>query len=410
MKYGLIGEKLGHSFSAVIHGMIGLYEYELCPVAREDFHEFMTKRDFCGINVTIPYKKDVIPYLKQMSLAAKLCGAVNTVVNRNGELYGDNTDFTGMQALLEKAGIDVKEKAVLILGSGGTSGTALALMKHLGAAKVQRVSRSGKDGLITYEQAHLCKDTQIIINTTPCGMFPNADVSMMDLSAFPHLEGIADAVYNPLKSRLVLDGEKRGIPSVGGLYMLVSQAMFASQIFTGRADLISHTDDIYQRLLRDKQNIVLTGMPASGKTTIGRLLAERLGKPFYDIDTEVVKKAGKAISEIFRNEGEKAFRDMETETIRSLSACQGVVIATGGGVPLREENMRLLKGNGIVYFLDAPLETLEATSDRPLSSTREALHRRYEERYPIYMSTCDHAVPVSRELEENLQLLEKELL
>jgi len=410
MEYGLIGEKLGHSFSAWIHGQIGLYAYDLCPVSREDFHDFMTKRDFRGINVTIPYKKDVIPYLQEMSRAARLCGAVNTIVNRDGQLYGDNTDFHGMQALLQKAGITVKDKKVLILGTGGTSGTAMALTDHLGAAAVQRVSRTGKDGSLTYEKAHTCTDTQVIINTTPCGMYPNADVCMMDLDTFPKLEGVVDAVYNPLRTRLVLEAQKRGIKAIGGLYMLVSQAVFAAQIFTDRQEIISVTDEIYGRLLRQKQNIVLTGMPASGKTTIGKHLAKRLGMPFLDVDARVVEKAGKPISEIFRDAGEPYFRDLETQVIRELAPSQGVVIATGGGVPLREENMRLLKGNGIVYFLDAPPETLEATSDRPLSSTREALRRRYEERYPIYQSTCDCAVPVSRELDDNLQLLEKVLL
>lgn len=410
MQYGCIGEKLGHSFSAVIHAEIGLYDYVLRPVSREEFHDFMTKRDFLGINVTIPYKKDVIPYLKELSLAAKLCGAVNTIVNRNGELYGDNTDFLGMQALLQHAGISVKDKHVLILGSGGTSGTALALMQHLGAKTVRRVSRSGKDGLITYEQAHQCKETQILINTTPCGMYPNADVCMVDLSAFPQLEGIADAVYNPLKSRLVLEGEKRGIPATGGLYMLVSQALFAANIFTGNSTVLSRTDEIFETLLRSKQNIVLTGMPGSGKSTLGKALATQLGKTFFDTDDEIVKTAGKPIPEIFRDEGETAFRNMETEVIRRISAEQGAVIATGGGVPLKEENMRLLKGNGIVLFLDAPLETLIATPDRPLSSTPEALRQRYEERYPIYLSTADKHIPVTRDVEANLCLLEKELL
>lgn len=410
MNFGLIGENLGHSFSAVIHNMIGLYPYELVPVCCEDFHSFMTQRSFQGINVTIPYKKTVIPYLKDMSAGAKLCGAVNTIINRNGELYGDNTDFFGMQMLLTKAGIDVKGKSVLILGSGGTSGTALALMHHLGAAKVQRVSRSGKEGCITYDEAHQCRDTQIILNTTPCGMYPNIDKTMVDLSVFPNLEGIADAVYNPLKSRLVLDGEKRGIPSVGGLYMLVAQAVYAAQIFTGNQSVLSRTEEIYNALIRIKQNIVLTGMPASGKTTMGKVLAERLGKPFYDIDAEVTKKAGKPILDIFRDAGESAFREMETEVIRNLSAMQGVVIATGGGVPLREENVRLLKTNGVIYFLDAPLEILEVTNDRPLSSTKEALQQRYDERYSVYLSTCDCVIPVGRDLEANLQILEKEIL
>ncbi|MBR2615607.1 MAG: AAA family ATPase [Clostridia bacterium] len=409
MKYGCIGEKLGHSFSAVIHGLIGLYDYELCPVEKAALDGFMTRRDFCGINVTIPYKRDVIPYMEEISEEARLCGAVNTVVNRGGKLYGYNTDFRGMEALLIKGGISVKGKKVLILGSGGTSGTALALMRHLGAARVERVSRSGRDGLLCYEDLKDRRDTQILVNTTPCGMFPKADECAVSVADFPCLEGVADAVYNPLNTRLVLEARERGIPAIGGLFMLVAQALFAAEIFTGNGSVLARLDEIYETILDEKRNFVLTGMPGSGKSTLGRLLAERWGKVFFDSDEEIVKEAGISIPEIFRAEGEKAFRDRETEVIRRLSALQGAVIATGGGVPLREENLRLLKGNGTVIFLDAPLETLAPTADRPLSSNFEDLRRRYEERYGIYRASCDRHVPVSRAVEENLKRIEKEL-
>ncbi|MBR7165110.1 MAG: shikimate dehydrogenase, partial [Clostridia bacterium] len=223
MNFGLIGEKLGHSFSLPIHQALGLYEYEICPIPRENLDDFLTKREFRGINVTIPYKRDVIPYLKEISPEAALCGAVNTVVNREGELYGYNTDLMGMRALLEKGGIAVTGKKVLILGSGGTSGTALALCKSLGAERVHLVSRTGRDGCITYEEAYTLTDTEVILNTTPCGMFPNADACPVTLSRFPQLCGVADAIYNPLKTKLILEAEKRGLPAIGGLYMLVAQ-------------------------------------------------------------------------------------------------------------------------------------------------------------------------------------------
>ncbi len=409
MKYGCIGEKLGHSFSAVIHSQIGLYEYVLSPLAKEELHSFMEKRDFLGINVTIPYKKDVIPYLSEISDGARLCGAVNTVVNRDGVLYGFNTDFSGMKSLLQKGGIDVEGKKVLILGTGGTSGTALALCRSLGAERVERVSRTGKDGCLTYGELKHRKDTQVIINTTPCGMFPNMGSSPVSLDLFSLLEGVADAVYNPLNSQLILDAKKRSLPAIGGLYMLVAQAVFAAQIFTGREELISRIDPIYTSLLREKENLVLVGMPGVGKSTLGKELARRLGKEFVDSDPEIEKEAGMTIPEIFALEGEEGFRNRESRVIRSLSERQGLVIATGGGAILRRENVDLLSGNGTVIFLDAPLSALVATSTRPLSSNPQDLKKRYEERYDLYRKAAHIHIPVSRNVEENLKAIQKEL-
>lgn len=409
MKYGLLGEKLGHSFSAIIHARLGLYEYELCPVEKEDFPLFMERRAFSGINVTIPYKKDVIAYCKEISPEAALCGAVNTIVNRNGELFGFNTDILGLQALMEKVGVSLSGKNVLILGSGGTSGTALSLCQKMGAGRVQRVSRTGKGESLTYKEALACRDTQVIINTTPCGMYPQIDASPIDLDAFPRLEAVVDAVYNPLNSQFVLEGKKRGIPSVGGLFMLVAQAVYAAGIFTGTKDLEARIDSIYEELLKEKQNVVLIGMPGSGKSTIGRALAERLGKEFVDSDEQIVKAAGVSIPEIFAKEGETAFRDRESQVIGELSIRQGAVIATGGGAVLREKNLALLRGNGVLVFLDAPLESLRATADRPLSSDFAALKQRYEERYEIYCRAANYRIPVSRNVEENVSAMIKEL-
>jgi len=410
MKCGCIGEKLGHSFSKVIHEKLGLYEYELWPLEKKALSDFMTRCEFDGINVTIPYKKDVIPYLKEMSEEARLCGAVNTVVNRAGELFGFNTDFLGMRAMLEKGGIELCGKNVLILGTGGTSSTALKLAESLGAKRVERVSRSGKNGALTYEEALQRKDTEILLNTTPCGMFPNMGTSPVDLDQFPQLSGVADAVYNPLKSQLVLDAETRGIPAVGGLYMLVSQGVFAAQIFTGREDLSDRIEPIFTQIEKEKQNLVLIGMPGCGKSTLGKELASRLGKEFTDSDEEIVRLAGKPISEIFRTDGEEAFRDLESEVIRSLSERQGAVIATGGGAVLRKRNVEYLKGNGILLFLDAPPETLLSTPARPLSSNQEALMQRYRERYHLYCAASDRHIPVSRSVEDNLLAIQKELL
>lgn len=409
-RYGLIGEKLGHSFSKIIHEKLGRYEYELWPMPKEALHDFLTKADFDGINVTIPYKKDVIPYLTFISEEARLCGAVNTVVRREDGLYGYNTDILGMKEMLSYRGISLEGKKVLILGSGGTSGTALCLCRMLGAARVHRVSRSKKDGALSYEEAALLSDTQVILNTTPVGMFPHMGESPIDLSLFPRLEAVADAIYNPLKSQLVLEGEKRGLRSSGGLYMLVSQAIHAARLFTGDDSILDCCEAITREIRSSKENIVLTGMPGSGKSTVGRALARAMGREFFDSDDEIVKKAGKPIPQIFSEDGETAFRDLETLVLRELGEKESIVLATGGGAVLREKNIDLLRGGGRIFFLDAPLETLVSTSDRPLSSTPEALRQRYEERYGIYCRTADVRIPVTRNLEENLKAIQKEIL
>ncbi len=388
MKYGLIGEKLGHSFSKIIHAELFDYEYELKELSYEQLEGFMRERDFKGINVTIPYKEAIIPFLDEISESAAVIGAVNTVINRGGRLYGDNTDFYGMKALIERAGIAVRGKKVLILGSGGTSKTALAVAKALGCASAERVSRSGGD-CITYAEASERKDTDVIINTTPCGMFPDIGKSAIEVSSFPVLSGVVDAVYNPLRSKLVCDALTHGIPAVGGLYMLVAQAAVAAELFVGEKVAKEKIESIYAKLLSEKQNTVLVGMPSSGKTTVGKIVSERRKTSFVDTDELIISHTGKPIADIIAGLGEKAFRDLEAEAVREASAMQGVVIATGGGAVLRKENVELLRENGRIYFLDRPIEKLVPSDDRPLSSDRDALQKRFEERYSIYCSCCD---------------------
>lgn len=409
MKFGCIGEKLGHSFSVEIHEKLGLYDYTLMPVPRDELHEFMTRRDFDGINVTIPYKRDVIPYLAEISDEAKLCGAVNTIVKRDGALYGYNTDFAGMRDMLAFGGIEIRGKNVLILGSGGTSGTAKKLCDALGAARAELVSRGGKDGCITYEEAYGRRDTQVIINATPCGMYPNAGTSPVDLSRFPLLCGVADAVYNPQKTAFLMAAEALGIPCVGGLYMLVSQALYAAQIWTGRTDLVSLAPSIYEAVRAEKENVILIGMPGAGKSTLGKALAAKLGREFLDSDAVIEAEEQKPIPQIFREVEEKGFRDIESRVIRSLSALRGKVIATGGGAILRKENVEHLRSNGKILFLDAPLETLMPTGDRPLTATASDLKKRYEERYDSYLASADAVIPVTRSVEENLKKIEQVL-
>lgn len=408
MEYGCIGEHLVHSFSKEIHAQLRDYPYELKEIPIGTLDAFMEKRDFKAINVTIPYKQDVIPFLAEVEPAAAAIGAVNTIVNRSGLLYGYNTDFGGMVGLLQRTGIDLRGKKVLILGTGGTSNTAMAVAKHLGAASAQKVSRTEKPGVLTYDQvkqAHL--DAQILINTTPRGMFSRESGMPIDPGLFPNLCGAIDAVYNPLRTKFVLKARSMGVPAAGGLYMLVRQAALASEIFLGTKYPDSLTEAVYKKIKASKENIVLTGMPGSGKTTVGKLLAEALGRPYWDVDGLIEEKAGMAPGQIILTQGEPAFRNLETEVIRELAPKTGCVIATGGGAVLRKENIDLLRMNGKLFFLDRPVEQLIPTADRPLSTTKEAILRRYEERYGIYTATADAVIANGGTAEEAAQLVKR---
>lgn len=411
MKYGCIAEKLGHSFSKEIHSYLADYPYELREIAPEKLDEFMNARDFSAINVTIPYKQDVIPYLDEISDTAKKIGAVNTIVNRDGRLYGYNTDFFGMKSLILKNNMNPHGKKALVLGTGGTSKTAVAVLEDLGAREIYKVSRTARDGAITYEEAEIRhSDAEFIINTTPVGMYPKIGVSPIDLDRYPRVEAVVDAVYNPLRPKLVADAIERGIPSVGGLYMLVAQAARACEFFIDTEIDDEKILEVYKTMLKKTENIVLIGMPASGKTTIGKKLAEILDMSFVDCDVEIVKRAGKSIPEIFEACGEVGFRDFEAEVIRDVSLLKNTVIATGGGAILRRENTDLLRENGRIYFIDRPLESLVPTSDRPTASSREAIEKRYSERYGIYSSSCDVHVKANDSVDENAKKIIEDFL
>ena len=411
MEYGCIGKKLTHSFSKIIHNKLADYEYELCEIPEDGLADFMTRADFKAINVTIPYKQAVIPFLYSISDTAKRIGAVNTVVNKNGRLYGYNTDFSGMRALILRQGVSLKGKKVLILGSGGTSKTAYAVAENLGAAEVYRVSRNGKDGAVTYDEAYdKHSDAQAIINTTPCGMYPAIGTAAVDIERFPDLLSVTDAVYNPLSSALVVSAREKGLNAVGGLYMLVAQAAFAAEKFIDISVPEEKTEEIYRSILSQKKNIVLIGMPGCGKTTIGKRLAAELGKKFIDTDSEIIKEINMPISDYFARFGEESFRRLESEVIKRISAEQSAVTATGGGAVLNRENIRLLKENGTVVFIDRPIERLVTSSDRPLSSDREMLKKRYDERYGLYCSSADKKINAVDELELNVKAIKEVFL
>lgn len=409
MQYGLIGEKLTHSFSKEIHESIANYKYELCEISRENLASFLQKREFRAINVTIPYKKEVIPHLDHISDAARELQAVNCIVNRDGKLFGYNTDYFGMKDLINRSSIDIKNKKILILGTGGTARTSHLVCKDLGASDITFVSREKKANAITYDEVYsLCADAEIIINTTPVGMYPNPYSSPLDLSKFTKLQAVFDAIYNPIRTKIVLDAQKREIYAEGGLYMLISQAVHAIELFLDTSLDESTINKIYEKTLKSKENIVLIGMPSSGKTTVGKILAENLNRGFYDLDDEIEATIGCTIADFFKSHTEKDFRDIETQITKDISKMNGTIIATGGGCILRQENVYALRLNGKVYFLDRAVENLTPTDSRPLAAKKEAIQKLYDERYEIYLSTSDCKVDGNLSPKEEADLISKE--
>lgn len=396
MKYGLIGEKLSHSFSKEIHEALTDYVYEIRELTPDEVAPFLEAREFEGINVTIPYKEKVIPYLDSVSDAAKKIGAVNTVKNVDGKLIGDNTDFYGMREMILRANIEIEGKKVLILGTGGTSKTSRAVAADLGAREIITVSRKAGENTVTYETAiDIHNDADVIINTTPLGMYPNPDAIPIDIKKFPNLTGVIDAVYNPLRTRLILDAEAEGIPATGGLMMLILQAARAAEIFLGTPLDEEKVEKVIKKIFESKENIVLVGMPGSGKSTIGGAIAEITGRTVIDTDTLIEEMTGKHPSEIIRESGEKRFREIETEAVREASKKSGVIIATGGGVVTIKKNIPLLRQNGRIFYLDILPSELPVTADRPLSASRSVINAMYEVRNPLYIEAADAIIGIS---------------
>lgn len=404
MEYGLLGEKLGHSFSPQIHQSLAGYSYQLLPTPPETVEELFRQRNFQGLNVTIPYKQTVMPLCDAIDPRAAEIGAVNTIVNRDGFLTGYNTDIDGLIYLARRAGVDMNGKKTVILGSGGTSRTAQAAAKELGAAKIVVISRKGEN---TYENLSRHADAQILINTTPVGMYPNCGVSPVSLDAFPHLTGVLDVVFNPLHTALLMQAEKRGLPCSCGLPMLVSQAKRSAELFTGKNIPDSRVEEILLDLTAQLQNIILIGMPGCGKTSIGTMLAKRLKKRFLDLDELIVQKAGKEIPEIFAQEGEAAFRDLESSVVQETGKYTGCVISTGGGVVLREENYASLHQNGIIFHLTRNIDALP-TEGRPISLST-SLDALWEQRKPLYEMFADRTAANNSTPEDVLEKIIEEL-
>lgn len=405
MVYGLLGRTLRHSYSPQIHALLGDYEYRLFEVEPQDLEAFLKKREFGGINVTIPYKKDVLPYLSGISDNAKRIGAVNTIiVKEDGGLYGDNTDYDGFLCLVQKSGFQVKGKKALVLGTGGASLPISAVLSDLGAREVVFISRSGENN---YQNLSRHADADLIVNTTPVGMYPNNLKAPLSLSEFSNLSGVLDIVYNPQKTKLILDAERLGIPAYSGLLMLVAQGKRAAELFLGHDIPDSETDRIFKKLSTEMQNIVLVGMPGCGKTTVGKALAEQLNRPFFDADEEILKRTGKSAEAWIEACGEAAFRQKETEVLESLCKQSGTVIATGGGAVTVPENADILRQNSVVFFINRDVSALPVEG-RPLSKAT-ALSEMYEVRLPMYRGVCDHEIAADGSVEAVVRRILEEL-
>ena len=441
MKYGLIGFPLSHSFSKVLHEKFGNKDYELNELREDEVDKFMRDKDFLGINVTIPYKQTVIKYLDYIDENAKEINAVNTIKNVNGKLYGYNTDALGFEALLDHNDIVVLNKNILILGTGATSKTVECVLKKLNAKSIVKRNRNN-EYIEVYKHCDNYKNVEVIINTTPNGMYPHMDDEVLvDLKNFDKLEAVVDVIYNPLRTKLLQQAEDRGLKIAGGLFMLVAQGYFADQIFNKKdvAEITvgansttvgansttvganeatvganacgarSQLLNTYNNLLSTKQNIVLIGMPSCGKSTIGKMLAERLNKKYIDTDSEIEKQINDKISNYIINNGEAKFREIEKQVVREVSSLQGVIISTGGGVVLDNDNVVNLKYNGRLFFINRSIEKLKATSSRPLTATIEQLKQKYDERLPIYKKACDIEINGDLEFDEKLKIIENML-
>ncbi len=398
MKCGLLGRKLGHSYSPQIHTMLGSYPYALYEKEPEEVENFLKNGDFTAINVTIPYKKTVLPYCDALSETAKILGAVNTLVRTpDRKLLGHNTDFYGFSAMLDRTGLSVRGKKALVLGSGGASNTAVAVLQERGA-EVIVISRSGEEN---YQNLSRHADAALLVNATPVGMYPYNGICPAELARFPQLEGVLDMIYNPARTQLLLDAQRRGLIAENGLWMLVAQAKEAAEWFTGNAIDDGLIPKIHATLGRQMENIILIGMPGCGKSTIGPLVAEATGKVFLDADAVIAEEAGMTIPEIFAREGEDGFRARESAVLADLGKRSGIVLATGGGCVTREENYDLLRQNGTVFWLQRELSRLP-TDGRPLSQ-RDGLQTLYRQRKPLYTHFADHMIDNNGSAEETLR-------
>jgi len=418
MNFGLLGERLTHSFSPLIHAELGDYEYCLYEKKPHELDSFLRYAGFDGLNVTIPYKKTVVPYCRELSETAKLSGSVNTVTRlKDGSLYGDNTDFFGFSYLLEKTGINPADGKSIILGSGGSSQTAQTVLEKMKAREIVVISRSGKSCenaerslkcIDNYNNIEKHSDARIIINTTPVGMYPNNGISpISDFGIFQNCRAVIDLIYNPSRTELMQQAQERGVLCRNGLAMLAAQAKKSAEIFTNSSIADEKIEEIISKIIKMTRNIVLIGMPGSGKTSIGKALAKKTGRKFADTDDLIVETRGISIPEIFARDGEKIFRKLESEALKTLCKNSGFIIATGGGIVKRLENLRVIRQNGIVVFLDRDISLLPVAG-RPLSQ-KEGINALVLERMPAYKSWSEYQIKVHG-VEETAEDILKNLL
>lgn len=397
-KTGLLGGHLSHSLSPTIHKLITGNDYGLFEREAGEVGDFVRNCGLDGFNVTVPHKKNVLPFLDALSNEAKRVGAVNTVVNRNGVLTGHNTDVSGFKALLAHAGIDAIGKRCVILGSGGAAAAVRTALEDEGAAEIHTVSRTGA---LNYENVYDLKTVDILVNATPVGMYPHDEGCPVVLSRFERIGAAVDLIYNPLRTRFTDSAQRLGIKTADGLYMLVSQAVKSCELFYDTTYPDGFTDKIYASVLSGYKNVVLIGMPGAGKNTVGKILAEKTGREFIDSDAEITRRCGKTPEEILRRDGEKTFRKLESEILRGLSECHGIVLATGGGAVTVQKNIFELRKNSAVFFIDRPVSELP-TGGRPLSE-KYGVERLYEERLPLYKACADATVSAGQTPEETAE-------
>lgn len=407
MEYGLIGMPLGHSFSKIIQEKISPITYELCPLKEDEVIFLLDNRSFKGINVTIPYKQFVIPHLDEISLKAKEISAVNTIVNKDGKLYGYNTDYDGLKRMLESHHIDPKDKVCAILGNGGTHNTAHQLLLDLGAKKILTVSRKRVEGTISFSELFSHPEIELLINTTPIGMYPNNYNCLVDINSFPNLVYVVDVIYNPIRTPLIVQSKKKGLVSTGGLEMLVNQAIIANEYFLNQKHDESTYKKAYADIYLNKSNIVLIGMPMSGKSTIGNKLAKKLNRKLIDTDEEIIKRIKMTIPEYFKKFGEDAFRKIETEVIEEVSKLNNVIISTGGGVIKNDYNIDCLKQNGFIVFLTRDDNSLIFDSNRPLTKSMDDYQKLKKERLPLYLKAKDVTIENKGPLKETVKRIEE---
>ena len=390
MEYGLIGEKLGHSFSKTLHENYLNTKYELISLKKEDLDEFFLKKDFKGINVTIPYKKEVLKYLDYIDPLAKRIGACNCIINDNGVLKGYNTDYEGFKFLIEENEVEIKNKRVAILGSGGTFDTIRVVLSDLGANSIYCISRVKSEGTYTYEELYSL-DVDILVNATPVGMYPNNYESLIDLDRL-NVDIVIDVIFNPLRTKLVLEAKRRNIKAIGGLEMLIAQGVRANELFFNKKYSYNEIRSCYFDVNVDKFNIVLIGMPMSGKTTLGRMLSQAFNKDFVDIDKEIVDREKMSINEIFNKYGEEYFRKVETELYQEYAKKNGLIISTGGGIVKNIDSINRLKENGFIVFVDRKIEKMLFNNKRPLAKSKEDIENLYNERFELYLNNSDKLI------------------